>query len=93
LTVRNLVEETTMWGVITLVQESRFQLLDESGVAHLLLLAHDVAVDARLLMRLAESRTRVRVTCRDTPHLIAHLATALEAAADMETERYEIHKA
>lgn len=70
----------TMNGTITLVQERRFQLVDDKAVAHLFLLAHDAAADPAVLEDALRSGARVRVSYRDgdPPHLIAHVATALE---------------
>lgn len=61
-------------GTITLVQERRFQLVDDGGTAHLFLLAHDAPLDALRLAPLAGSGRRVRVEYRKVPDLIAHVA-------------------
>jgi len=74
------VSPLTMNGTITVVQERRFQLVDDGGVAHLFLLAHDAAADPAALEDALRSGARVRVSYRDGDprHLIAHVATALE---------------
>lgn len=62
----------SMQGVVTIVQEGRFQLLDADGVAHHFLLGHSAALEPEqlpsLLMR------RVRVSYSDPPDIIGHRA-------------------
>ena len=57
-------------GVVTIIQESRFQLLDDDGVAHHFVLAYNAAAEpeqlAPLLMR------RVRVSYSDPKGIIGH---------------------
>jgi hypothetical protein len=74
-------------GAVTLVQERRFQLVDDRGVAHLFLLAADADVDPRALQELAQSGARISVSYgEDTSGLIAHVATAIDRADSMEDE-------
>ena len=49
-------------GVITIVQESRFQLVDDEGVAHHFLLGHRAAIEPEQLPPLLERRIRVCAT-------------------------------
>ncbi len=51
----------TIDGVVTIVQESRFQLTDDKGVSHLFLLGHDSFAEPEQLEPLARRQTRVRV--------------------------------
>jgi hypothetical protein len=68
-------------GTVTLVQERRFQLVDDDGVAHLLLLAYDAKADPRALHALAQSGARVKVRLRrESEGVVALVATALDYA-------------
>lgn len=62
----------SMQGVITIVQEGRFQLMDDKGVGHHFLLSRRAALEPEqlpaLLMR------RVRVDYRDPAGIIGHEA-------------------
>ena len=64
-------------GLVTIVQEGRFQLVDDAGVAHLFLLSHAAAADPEQLVPLQREQARVRVNYRPTPRLIAHTAERL----------------
>lgn len=66
-----------MAGIVTLVQERRFRLVDDAGVSHLFLLAHDAPLEPEMLLHLATTRERVAVDFRKAPGLIAHIASAL----------------
>ena len=68
----------TMTGVVTLVQESRFQLLDDAGVYHLFLLSHDAAAEPADLEPLQFCQSRVRVKYEKAPNLIAQTAHRVE---------------
>ena len=68
---------STVDGVVTLVQEPRFQLVDDAGVAHLFVIASDAPFDAIQLAACVRSTQRVRVTSRPAPGLIARLATSV----------------
>lgn len=61
-------------GTVTIVQESRFQLLDDDGVAHLFLLGHDAAAEPEQLTSLQRMQARVQVSYRAAPDLIGHMA-------------------
>lgn len=65
-----------MEGVVTIIQESRFQLLDDEGVAHHFVLAYNAASEpeqlASLLMR------RVRVSYSDPKGIIGHEASKID---------------
>lgn len=75
---------STVDGVVTLIQERRFQLVDDGGVAHLFVIAADAPFDATQLEPCAQSARRVRVTSRPADGLIARLAisVSLDSAED-----------
>jgi hypothetical protein len=79
-----MAADSTVDGVVTLVQERRFQLVDDSGVAHLFLIAAEAPFDATQLESCAQSARRVRVTSRPADGLIARLAisVSLDTAKD-----------
>lgn len=62
-------------GVVTIVQESRFQLLDDQGVSHHFLLGYSAAIEPEQLPSLLERRVRVVYT--DPGNLIGHRAHRL----------------
>jgi hypothetical protein len=62
-------------GVVTIVQESRFQLLDNDGVSHQFLLGYGAAVEPEQLPSLLERRIRVAYT--DPKDLIGHRAARI----------------
>ncbi len=70
----------TVEGVITLVQERRFQLVDDDGVSHLFVIAADAPFEATQLEPCARSARRVQVAYRDAHGLIARLATSVSMA-------------
>ena len=61
-------------GAITLVQERRFQLVDDRGVAHPFTLAADASFDPAELPALARSGRRVRVNYSDDGEALSHVA-------------------
>lgn len=64
-------------GVVTIVQEGRFQLLDDDGVGHLFLLGHSAAAEPEQLGALQRSQARVRVSYQSAPDLIGHVANKI----------------
>ena len=62
-------------GVVTIVQEGRFQLLDDNGVAHLFVLHYGAAPDPQQLPRTLNRRVRVSYT--DSNDVIGHSARRL----------------
>lgn len=74
-----------MDGIVTIVQEGRFQLLDDDGVAHLFLLGHGAAVEPQQLAPLQKRQARVRVRYRPAPDLIGHQAQRI-TVIDRDTE-------
>ena len=65
-------------GVVTLVQERRFQLADAEGVRHLFVLDGACSLDEGQLRAYADARTRLAVRYRPAPGLVAHLALGIE---------------
>ena len=64
----------TMDGVITVVQESRFQMRDDRGVYHHFLLSHGAAAEPADLEPLQAREARVRVRYGKAPNLLAQVA-------------------
>jgi hypothetical protein len=62
-------------GVVTIVQEGRFQLLDATGVSHHFILHHGAAADPEQLASLVNRQ--VRVSYKDPGGVIGHLATGM----------------
>ena len=67
-------------GKLTLVQEQRFQLIDDRGVAHLFVVAPSVSLKPADLRAILRSQQPVRVQYDDSPGLLAHIAKAVETA-------------
>lgn len=68
----------TVNGIITLVQEHRFQLEEEDGRHRLFILAHDAAQQWRDLERLEREHAPVTVHYADAGGLIASAAHDIE---------------
>jgi len=62
----------SMTGVVTIVQEGRFQLLDDDGVSHQFLLKYSAAPDPEQLPALLQQR--IRVSYSNPTNLIGHAA-------------------
>ena len=77
---------TRIGGAITLVQERRFQLVDDRGVAHLFILAADASFDPDEFHALASSGQRVRVEYSDDGEALSHVAHDI-LISDMESTR------
>ena len=67
-----------MDGVITIVQEGRFQLTDTSGIAHHFVLSRHSLAETEQLPRLAREQTHVRVKYDQAKGLIAYEAKRIE---------------
>lgn len=64
----------TIEGIVTIVQEGRFQLTDDDGVSHLLILAPGAGAETGQLTPLQHRQARVRVRydhARDVIGLVA----------------------
>ena len=70
----------TVSGVITLVQEDRFQLAGEDGHKHLFVLSHRSLADIDDLQALERSRQRVAVRCVPADRLVAYVAKSVTPA-------------
>ena len=64
----------TAYGVITLAQEHRFQLVDDQGNKRLFILAHGSAVQGSDLERLERSHRHVAVFYTDSNMLSGYTA-------------------
>lgn len=66
-----------MQGVITIVQESRFQLTDDSGASHLFILGHSAAAEPDQLAPLQRRQARVRVQYVQPKNIIGMVAKSV----------------
>jgi hypothetical protein len=64
-----------MDGLVTIVQEGRFQLLDDAGVGHHFLLRHSAALEPEQLPSLLMHRVHVRYD--EVPGIIGNVAVAV----------------
>lgn len=71
----------TMVGVVTLAQESRFQLTDDHGIAHLFIVSHGASAEPWQLVELQHRQARVSVRYKESPNLIANIAKRIELCA------------
>ncbi len=69
-----------MTGVVTIVQEGRFQLTDDQGASHLFILGPNAPSETRQLKPLAREQTRVRVHYKEAGRVIALMAHKIEIA-------------
>jgi hypothetical protein len=67
-----------MDGVVTIVQEGRFQLTDEAGVSHHFVLGAHALAETEQLAPLARAQARVRVKYRQAKGIIAFQADRIE---------------
>jgi len=73
-----------MEGIVTIVQESRFQLTDDDGVGHLFILGHGAGAEPSQLQPLQRRQARVSVrytTGQNVIGLVAKSITELQPAA------------
>ena len=70
----------SMEGVVTVVQESRFQLTDDRGVSHLFVLSANAAAEADQLAPLQRRQARVRVHYSAAQNVIGNVSVAIELA-------------
>ena len=72
-----------MEGVVTIVQEGRFQLTDTGGVSHHFVLSRHALCETEQLPRLAHEQSRVRIKYAQAKGVIAFEAkriTLLDAS-------------
>jgi hypothetical protein len=67
-----------MEGIVTIAQESRFQLTDAAGVSHLFILGHDALAEPDQLEKLQRRQARVRVRYTVPRNVIALVAHAID---------------
>lgn len=67
----------TMSGIVTIVQEGRFQMMDDNGVYHLFLLSPNAAAETAQLAALQNRQARVRVRYKPAANLIGNTASAI----------------
>ncbi len=67
----------TMDGVVTLVQEGRFQLTDGRGVSHLFILSPMASAEASQLAPLQHRQARVRVRYIPAQNAIGNQAKSI----------------
>jgi hypothetical protein len=68
----------SMEGVVTIVQESRFQLTDDAGASHLFILGHGTLGEPDQLDGLQRRQARVRVRYSAPRNLIGFVAHSVE---------------
>jgi hypothetical protein len=68
----------TVSGTVVQVQETRMTIVDDAGAGRLFLLGHASLAEPSQLAELQRRQARVRVTYRQAPDLIAHIATLIE---------------
>ena len=66
-----------MVGIVLFVQEGRFQLRDDAGVAHLFTLGANAAAEPAQLAGLARAQARVEVVYAPARNMIGNTATAI----------------
>ncbi len=71
-----------MEGVVTIVQESRFQLTDDHGVSHLFILSRGAAAEPDQLNLLQRRQARVRVRYAPARNLIGLTAKSIDVLPD-----------
>lgn len=71
----------TMDGVVTIVQEGRFQLIDDEGAAHLFLLDPNASAETDQLPPLQRRQARIRVRYSVPRNLIGLVAHAISETA------------
>ena len=69
-----------MEGVVTLVQESRFQLTDDRGVSHLFILSPNAPPEIDQLAPLQRRQARVRVHYTPGKNIIGNVLSFIEIA-------------
>jgi hypothetical protein len=66
-----------MVGVVSIVQEGRFQLTGDDGVSHLFTLSPSAAMEPAGLQTLQRARSKVCVSYKAAPAMIGKTAVAL----------------
>lgn len=69
-----------MTGIVTIVQEGRFQLTDDDGVSHLFILSPSAAAETEQLTPLQRRQARVSVRYKPASNLIGNVAHTISVA-------------
>lgn len=72
----------TMEGIVVIVQESRFQLMDADGVFHLFLLGHDAGAEPEQLGQLQARQAKVRVRYSAPHNIIGYVAHRVDCVGE-----------
>jgi hypothetical protein len=67
----------TRIGRVSLVQESRFQLVEDDGRSTLFVLSHAAAIEPQDLPALQRDSSRIAVRCDAAPGKVAQVAHAI----------------
>ena len=71
----------SLTGRIQIVQEGRFQVVDDQGAGHLFILSPHAAAETAQLKPLARRQARITVTYRDAALIVGMLAEKIELEA------------
>ena len=74
-----------MTGVVTIVQEGRFQLTDDDGVSHLFILGPLATTETAQLRPLAKAQTRVKVRYEEAKKVIGLVARSIDVCEPVAT--------
>ncbi len=69
-----MARRDTMTGIVTIVQEGRFQLTDDAGVSHFFLLSPHAAAEPAQLTALQQRQARISVRYTPAANLIGNVA-------------------
>lgn len=67
----------SMQGIVTIVQEGRFELRDDAGVSHTFLLSYKAAAEPEQLPPLQRDQARIRVEYQPAREIIGMLAHSI----------------
>jgi hypothetical protein len=70
-----------MTGIVTIVQEGRFQMTDAGGVSHLFILSPSAALEPAQLQALQRQQAPVCVSYTEAKNIIGNVATAISLTA------------
>ena len=68
-------------GRVTIVQEGRFQVIDDDGAGHLFILSPHAAAETTQLRGLARNQARVTVTYKDAALVVGLMAERIDVEA------------
>jgi hypothetical protein len=66
-----------MQGIVTIVQEGRFQLTDTDGISHMFLLSYKAPLEPEQLAPLQKHQAKVRVDFAPAENVVGLLAVAV----------------